>query len=295
MTTPAPLENGTGAVELNVPGGHAQLTATDRPNLAEHAAAYARAGLAVLPLHTPVSGRGCSCTHPGCRSVGKHPRTRNGKDDATTNLRKIAALWTCWPDANIGLRPAEGVVVLDVDPRAGGATSLAALLDVPGRELPATLSANTGGGGLHIWFRCPGPYRGQLAPGVDLKGSAGYLVAPSSVHASGRRYSWAAALQVAPAPAWLRPLIRRPACAPAPRYLVPTGGSADDGLVRTVATAAEGGRNAALHWAACRAAERGAPAELLDRLRDAARSVGLDDREIERTIRSALQSRRGAA
>ncbi|MDP9462051.1 MAG: bifunctional DNA primase/polymerase [Actinomycetota bacterium] len=293
MTNARPDEVETGAV-VSVPGGHTHGTATDRPNLAEHAAAYAAAGQAVIFLHNPVDGGRCSCGDPGCRSIGKHPRTRNGKDDATTDVRKIAALGTCWPEANIGIRPAEGTIVLDVDTRHGGATALAALLDAPGRTLPHTLVADTGGGGLHIWMACAGPYRGQLAPGINIKSNSGFVVVPPSLHASGRRYTWATAVEMAPAPAWLRRLIRRPAPTPA-RHLVATGTSVDDGLVRTVATAGEGGRNKALHWAACRAAERGAPAELLDRLRDAARSVGLDDREIERTIRSALNSARGVA
>src|SRR5688500_5210499 len=102
------------------------------PQQVEHTVAYARAGLRVLPLHwsTPA---GCSCRRPDCTSPAKHPLTEHGKDDATTDVKKVATWWTIWPQANIGLRPAEGVVVLDVDPRHGGATALAALLDEPGR------------------------------------------------------------------------------------------------------------------------------------------------------------------
>jgi hypothetical protein len=264
------------------------------PQQIEHAVAYARARQPVLPLHWPTPD-GCSCRRPDCPSPAKHPLTDHGKDDATTDVKKIGTWWAIWPQANIGLRPVDGIVVLDVDPRHGGATALAALLDEPGRTLPHTLTANTGGGGLHIWYRCPGPYRGQLAPGVDVKSASGYVVAPPSVHISGRPYTWATAVDIAPAPAWLRTLLRR---APAPtggRPLHVVGGRADDGLVRTVIEAQEGGRNRALHWSACRAAERGAPAELLDQLRAAARSIGLDDHEIERTIRSALNAGRSVA
>lgn len=265
--------------------------------LADNAAAYAGAGLPVLPLHTPV-GAGCSCQYPGCRSVGKHPRTVHGKDDATTDPGASRRCGTRWPDANIGLRPAEGVVVLDVDLRHLGHVHLAELLAEHGAQLPPTLTANTGGG-LHIWLACPGPYRGQLCSGVDLKSHTGYVVAPPSLHESGPRYGWTHKRGTAPVPAWLRPLIRRPFAALAEQGLRPSpmsGGRADDGLVRTVATAAEGGRNRALHWAACRAAERGAPAALLDRLRDAARSVGLDDGQNGWTLRSALHTAgRGAA
>ena len=56
----------------------------------------------MLPLHTP-TGTGCSCNDLACRSVGKHPRTRNGKDDATTDLEQVGSWWEIWPDANIGL------------------------------------------------------------------------------------------------------------------------------------------------------------------------------------------------
>ncbi len=274
-------------------GDQAQRTESRGQELSAHAAAYARAGMAVLPLHNPLSGS-CSCGDPGCRSIGKHPRILHGKDAATTDVRVIAAWWTCWPDANLGVRPPEGVIVLDVDLRAGGPTALVALLAKQGRHLPPTLTANTGGGGLHAWYACPPPYRGQLCAGVDIKSGSGYLVAPPSLHASGRRYRWANELPIAPAPSWLWQLVRRPATTPSSRVL-PAGGSAVDGLVRVVAVAVQGGRNKALHWAACRAAERGAPVDLIDQLRDAARSVGLADAEIERTIRSALTSGRGAA
>ncbi|MCU1612774.1 MAG: primase [Frankiales bacterium] len=290
--TNARLQMETGAV-MSVPGGHVHGTASGRQSMAEHAAAYARAGLRVLPLNWPTSA-GCSCGHADCPSPGKHPLTRSGKDDASTDIRKIAAWWTCWPEANIGLRPADGVVVLDVDPRAGGAKRLAELLAACGVELPPTQTANTGGGGIHAWYQCPAPYRGHLCEGVDIKSSTGYVVAPPSMHASGRRYSWATQAEISVAPNWLRKLVRRPAVAPPPDG-TKIAGSGTDGLVRTVASATEGGRNKALHWAACRATERGAPVVLLDQLRAAARSIGLSEQEIERTIRSALNSARSVA
>ncbi len=293
MNTNARPQTGTGAV-MNVPGGHDHGTAPHRQNLAEHAAAYARAGLRVLPLHWPTSS-GCSCGSAACSSPAKHPLTPHGKDDATTDIKTIGSWWAIWPEANIGLRPADGVAVLDVDPRAGGAVRLAELLAACGVQLPATLTANTGGGGLHAWYRCPAPYRGRLCEGVDIKSSTGYVVAPPSVHATGRAYTWAAETAITTAPSWLRKLIRRPELSrPAGVDRSRSGGgtAADQGIIRTVATSTQGGRNKALHWAACRAAERGAPADLIEQLRVAARAVGLDDREIERTLRSAL---RGAA
>lgn len=48
------------------------------------ALAYARHGWAVFPLHTWM-GTQCSCGRPDCPNPGKHPRTKNGLKDATTD------------------------------------------------------------------------------------------------------------------------------------------------------------------------------------------------------------------
>lgn len=90
---------------------------------------------------------------------------------------------------------------------------------------------------------------------------------------------------------------------PAARHETPApvdGPAALDGLARTVATAQQGNRNNALHWAACRAAERidaGEldPAIVRATLRDAAHAAGLGEHEIEATLRSALDRARAAA
>jgi hypothetical protein len=232
---------------------------TDLIDLGAHALGYAQRGLRVLAVE------------PG----GKKPLTQRGKDSATANPSFVAAWWAQQPTANIGLRPDEDVVVLDVDPRAGGATALVGLLADHGRELVPTLAADTGGGGLHIWYRCPGPYRGQLCRGVDIKGHSGYVVAPPSVHNSGRRYRWANETPIATAPRWLRELIRRPPAGRASASVpAAASGRAAAGLARVVAEAGPGNRNAALFWAACRAAEIDQPAGVLDELREALRRRG---------------------
>src|SRR3954451_22868765 len=88
---------------------------------------YAAAGLAVVPLHTPTGDGRCSCGHAGCRSTGKHPRLRHGVHDATTDLGQIAEWLGRWPDANWGITPDPGQVVLDIDPRHRGDVVLADL------------------------------------------------------------------------------------------------------------------------------------------------------------------------
>ncbi len=246
------------------------------PDLLSHAVAGARAGLDVLPLV------------PG----GKTPLgalAPHGKDDASSDVEQVRDWWCQCPDANIGVRPAVGVVVVDVDPRDGGATALVELTRPHGGLTP-TRCAWTGGNGLHAWYRAAGQFKRRLCRGVDLKGHGGYVVAPPSLHPSGRRYVWANDLPIADAPPWLVALMRKSVLPLRPALGVLGGvasARADDALVGVVARARTGGRNAALHWAACRAAERGSPPALVGKLRRAGLGTGLPAEEIERTLASA--------
>jgi putative DNA primase/helicase len=135
----------------------------------------------------------CTCTRASCSSAAKHPRTKHGLKDASTDQRLIADWWGQWPDANVGVRTgaASGLLVLDIDVGSGGEESLARLEESPGR-LPATVTALTGGGGRHLMFRHPGGEvqnsAGKLGAGLDTRADGGYIVAPPSVHASGRAY-----------------------------------------------------------------------------------------------------------
>lgn len=161
-----------------------------------------------------------------------------------------------------------------------------------------TFAASTPSGGTHLYFRDPGvPLRNSaLVTGfIDIRASGGqdggYVLAPGSITAAGRyEVLWRNPIQ--PAPDWLLALCKEPAkpprpAGPAPRY---QGPAKFDGLIESVRTATEGGRNAKLHWAACAAAKDGMP--LSDALRDlgaAALECGLDESEIGPTIRSAYR------
>src|SRR6266576_2325330 len=111
------------------------------PMLAQ-ALCYAKRGWLVIPLHAALPN-GCSCESPKCTRPGKHPRTRNGLKNGSTETKLITNWWQKWPDANIGILtgPESGICVLDVD----GEEGLKALAELSNsNDLPATLTALTG-------------------------------------------------------------------------------------------------------------------------------------------------------
>ena len=198
-------------------------SASEPPHLGQAAMAFAGRGIPVLPIHTPVkgaSGSACSCDGADCRSPGKHPRTTRGLRDATTDVAIIRGWWERWPDANVGVLTgaASGLVALDIDPRNGGDETLRRLERAHG-PLPPTWRFLTGGGGQHVLFRHPGGSvrnsAGRVGPGVDVKADGGYIVAPPSLHASGRWYEFSAKfhpdrLKLADMPDWLLKAVDRP-------------------------------------------------------------------------------------
>ena len=62
--------------------------------------------------------------------------------------------------------------------------------------------------GRHLWFAYTWPIPstcGRIGPGLDVRADGGYIVAPPSIHPSGRRYIFSIDYAAAPAiaPAWL--------------------------------------------------------------------------------------------
>jgi putative DNA primase/helicase len=131
---------------------------------------------------------------PNCHP-GKHPITRGGHLDATTDAQHIATWWEKHPRANIGLNcEAAGIVVVDLDPRNGSEATWRALEAAHG-SLRSTVWSRTGGGGEHHFFRAPegdwAPIEAAFRRGVDIK-FRGYVVLPPSRHESGTDYQWGA-------------------------------------------------------------------------------------------------------
>lgn len=148
---------------------------------------------------------------------GKSPAIAGGHGllDAATDPDQIRRWWTPGCNYNIGCRPPDDVLVLDVDPRNGGDQTLRHLIDEHGGEWWPTLTSLTGGGGYHLFFHHPGGDVRQL-PGIDLKDRNGYVVFPPSIHPSGRRYRWRTPLRpIGPMVPWLIGVLR-PLDPPAP-------------------------------------------------------------------------------
>jgi predicted P-loop ATPase len=214
------------------------MTMTATPKLlrvGRAALAYAALGWRVFPLHSVHEGA-CSCGSPACTGTkpGKHPRTPRGCLDATTDEATIHQWWTEWPDANVGIATGRGLVVVDIDPQHGGDVGLEDCVARLG-ALPDTVECLTGGGGRHIYLSVPAGTEvrnsaSKLAPGVDVRGDGGYVVAAPSGHASGRAYTWELSsrpdeVEIAPLPAaWLAALVR-----PAPKLRVIEGGRVGEG------------------------------------------------------------------
>jgi hypothetical protein len=149
-----------------------------------------------------------------CRPRGKEPLTGHGFKQATTDPGEIEALWATYPEANVAIATGEaGLLVLDVDPRHGGDESLRELERRYG-ELPVGPRVETGGGGEHLYFANPngiGCSAGKLGPGLDVKAAGGYVLAPGSLHPSGRPYSWDVApdeAAIGEPPQWLLERLR---------------------------------------------------------------------------------------
>jgi hypothetical protein len=138
----------------------------------------------------------------------KRPAVANGVNAATTNAEIIQQWWRQLPAANIGVATGKpsGIFVVDAD----GIDAEAELrkLEAQHGTLPASVEAITARG-RHIYFRMPATdlrnSTGKIAAGVDVRGTGGFVIAPPSIHPSGRRYTWSvdSASAIADAPAWL--------------------------------------------------------------------------------------------
>jgi hypothetical protein len=239
----------------------------------------------------------------------------HGVKDARADPALIRNWWQNYPRANVGLAAGVAWWALDVDGQQGRET-LKELCRQHG-QLPAAPIAVTGSGGLHLFFALPSGRTvrnsvRRLGPGLDTRALGGYIVAPPSLHASGRHYRWAKGrspdeVELAPAPAWLAEMLDPPAPV-RPRIAIPadikgTTAYATAALqreLRRVVKALPGddagrGRNHSLYIASRSLGEL-CGAGLLDSgavaasLAAVALATGLGRLEVERTLASGLRA-----
>ncbi|MDQ0558325.1 hypothetical protein QO004_000098 [Rhizobium mesoamericanum] len=245
----------------------------------------------------------------------KTPLVSKGLNAATLNTSLVGRLWTRFPDALIGVPTGEKIKawVLDIDVPPGHDDGRIWLAEMEARygKLPETRTATTASGGRHYYWRYTSVVknRASIGPGADLRGDGGYVIAPGSVMADGRRYTWDNDLPIVDAPTWLMDLVtpKQAAAAPAATQSYnhqPAGNeryvevSVEEEL-RTLATKSAPGRGALLNATAYRLG-RFVGACLLSRsdaeagLYAAARSNGIvakdGERETHNKIRRGLDS-----
>ena len=128
----------------------------------------------------------------------KRPAVANGVKDATTDADVIADGWAQNPSMNVAIacgEPSGGLLVIDIDVDADtgedGMEFLAKWEREHG-ELPETVSAITGRGGSHLYYRVGERMKNSTNPdvGIDIRCDGGYVMAPPSIHPNGNAVEW---------------------------------------------------------------------------------------------------------
>ena len=256
-------------------------------SLLDTALTYTEAGWPIFPLEPH-----------GKQPLGK--LAPHGLKDATLEEEIVRRWWKAEPQANIAVPTGIVFDVGDID-SAEALGRFQELCHENGTD-PATFPrAKTGRGGRHIFVTPTGVgNKVDVIPGMDWRGKGGYVVVPDSVHPSGTTYEWILRItgEPPPCPPWLlelitKPVLLKPALVPtkAPEAYVRAAMEAELAALRSAST---GTRNDTLNRAAyalgqmvgadwIRAGQAGAE------LRAAAYATGLEEPEVERTIRSGLE------
>jgi Bifunctional DNA primase/polymerase, N-terminal len=127
---------------------------------------------------------------------------------ATSDAAQIKRDWARWPDANIGIAtgPESGFWVVEADTLEGhdvdGVASLKQLEAEHG-ALPETLTAESPSGSQRRYFKWRAGVTIQnsaskIAPGVDVRGDGGMVIAPPSVKPGKGAYRWLNARTTSP-------------------------------------------------------------------------------------------------
>jgi len=102
------------------------------------------------------------------------------------NKQTICDWWKKSPNANIAIVTGKisNLAVVDVDKGA----------NINNLTLPPTAMVQTGGEGWHHYYKYPAnkkiASKIAILPKIDIKADGGYVIAPPSIHASGKIYRW---------------------------------------------------------------------------------------------------------
>jgi hypothetical protein len=155
----------------------------------------------------------------GEKKSHKAARYSNGERwGASNDPAQIRGDFRQFPKANIGLPTGSrsGFFVVEADTPEGhevdGIAALARLEKQHGK-LPPTLMSESPSGSVHRYFAYPAGVvipnsTSQVAPGVDVRGEGGMVLAPPSLRPGKGRYRWLNDCPIAAAPDWLIKLCR---------------------------------------------------------------------------------------
>ncbi|GAA4859711.1 bifunctional DNA primase/polymerase [Kitasatospora terrestris] len=294
------------------------MTDWDRALAAAHFAA--ERGMAVFTLARSKKPAIPSPHPPGrerdqCRAACG--RFGHGVHDATDDHARIDAMFRAarWA-TGYGIacaRAPHHLIGLDLDRKNGldGIADLARLATEHSFTVPNTATVATPSGGLHLWLAAPPEAVfpnsvGAVAPGIDVRGPAGYLVGPGSLGTTGR-YGFAPGTDpnlIAPCPPELLALLTPPPAAAVPvvdaaglreriHHQKPYVQAALDREAALVRAQTYPGRAKRL-FASAAALGRHLPTGVLDEalafdtLLEAGTATGLSPAECEHTIRRGL-------
>jgi hypothetical protein len=263
----------------------------------------ASSGLAVFPAIV--------CWNGAAKKLDKKPAIKSWQEAASTEAKQADIWWQQYPNAVPAIELGRaGLVVIDLDRHLGADDGVTAFKTLRGdKALPLFPVVRTAGNGFHLIFRQPegeplGNSRGNLPAGIDVRGRGGWIVAPGAIH---ERWAWREVAgkpplavayrngEIPPLSDWLLAVIRPQRA----RQYQPSRRVADDSwlraIVRKVALAPVGERNALLFWAACRCGEAVCEGKVprdwvSEVLIEAAARAGLSRPEANRTVQSGMRT-----
>jgi len=179
------------------------------PRCLSAALSYAEIGWQVFPAPRGTKKSHKSQKHSGGRKWGK-----------TTDAAEIRSDYVRWPEANVGVATGEesNIFVVDTDTLEGhGVDGNASLqeLERQNGKLPVTLTSMSPSGSIHRIYKYP---RGrniensasEIAPGIDVRGEGGMILAPPSVMPGKGAYVFLNNVAPVDAPEWFLELTARP-------------------------------------------------------------------------------------